>query len=212
MKYEEFRSKVENYPFFGDWVFDTLTPNAKSFRNRVSEWVTKGYLLRLKNGLYTLREKDRKVKFTLSYLANHLYTPSYISLEYAFQHYNFIPEAVHLITSVSSKKTKNITNDLGSFSYSNIKTEMFSNYYLTKDYYGNEFYIASPEKALIDFLYFRVRKIKNLEKNIFETSYRLQNLDDVNCEKLLQISSAFKMKKLDYITELLIEYIKKEWK
>jgi len=212
MEYEEFRSKVENYPFFGDWVFDVLVSNTKSFRNRVSEWVAKGYLLRLKNGLYTLREKDRKVKFTLAYLANHLYSPSYISLEYALQHYNFIPEAVHLITSVTSKKTKNITNDLGSFSYSKIKSEMFSNYSLTKDYYGNEFYIASPEKALIDFLYFRVRKIKKLKKNIFESSYRLQNLEEVDCKKLMRISSAFKMKKLDSITKLLIEYIKEEWK
>lgn len=211
MRYEAFREKVEAYPVFGDWIFEIIAEDSKVLRNCITEWVKKGLVIRLKQGLYTLRNKDRRKKTSLDYLANQIYSPSYISLEYALQHYNFIPEAVYLVTSVTSKKTNNFNNTLGRFSYSHVKQEVFSDYVLKKDIYDDEYYIASPEKALLDFLYLRVRHIKNIRENIFDESYRLQNLDDIDCDKLMSSSQNYRLKTMSTLTSMLVDYIKKEW-
>ncbi|MDA0771856.1 MAG: hypothetical protein O3C63_02825 [Cyanobacteria bacterium] len=211
MKYEKFRQIVENYPVFGDWVFELSTTNTRTLRNNISDWVSKGYLIRLKQGLYTLRDKDRTTQLSTTYLANQIYSPSYISLEYALQFYNFIPERVHEITSVTTKKTAEYTNKMGRFSYAHIKTDIFTDYISYNDSYGFKYLIASPEKALIDFIYFRVRKIKNIEANIFESSYRMQNLEDIDTTKLINIAKRYKMNTVLDLTKILVDYIQKEW-
>lgn len=211
MKYEEFRSKLEAFPIFGTWVLENLEPNGKSLRNSISRWVQQGYLIRLKQGLYTLREKDRKAKCSSYYLANQIYSPSYVSLEYALQFYDMIPEGVFEISSITTKKTNHFKNSLGSFSYSHIKLEAYFGYLPLKDSHGNIFNIASREKALLDFLYLRTRHLKNISANIFEQSYRLQNLDDIDCAKLKSMSHKFNSKKLKLSTEMLINYIQEEW-
>jgi len=212
MRYEEFRAKVENYPIFGDWIFDLICPGSTGFKNSITDWIEKGYVIRLKKGVYVLREKDRRQKISRSYMANHLYSPSYISLEYALQYYGFIPERVYSITSVSSKKTSEFSNQEGNFSYKHVKTEVFSDFVSIKDSYGNNFFIATPEKALLDFLYLKVRYVKNIEADIFDVSYRMQHLENIDCDKLRAISKKFKQKKMSWLTDMLIDYIEQEWK
>lgn len=211
MKYEEFRAKVEEYPFFGEWIFDLIAPDSSGFKNRITDWIERGLLIRLKRGFYTLRDKDRTHKFSSAFLANNLYSPSYVSLEYAMQYYDLIPERVYLVTSVTTKKTNEFMNQEGRFAYAHVKQDVFSDFTALKDSYGNTFLIASPEKALLDFMYLRMKRIKNIKANIFEESYRLQNLDQIDCDKLRRISKKYKQKKLSLLTEMLIEYIKQEW-
>ncbi|MBT6842536.1 MAG: hypothetical protein HOA17_01910 [Candidatus Melainabacteria bacterium] len=212
MKYEEFRKVVEKYPVFGDWVFELTKTNPKSLRNNITDWIKKGYVIRLKQGLYTLRDKDRNCRLSSSYLANQIYSPSYISLEYALQFYNLIPERVNEITSVTTKKTAEFSNSLGRFTYAHIKTELFSDYLSYNDSGALQYLIASPEKALLDFIYFKVRKVKNIEANIFESSYRMQNLEDIDCTKLIKIAQKYKMRKVVDLANTLVDYIQEEWK
>lgn len=188
-----------------------MTDKVKNLQDRITEWVSKGYVIKLKRGLYTLNNDDRKFQFSEFYLANHLYQPSYVSLESALSYYDLIPERVYEITSVTSKKTQGFTNKLGRFSYAHIKQDVFSDYINLQDSYKNDFYIATKEKALLDFLYFRLTKVKKIKKDIFEKSYRFQNLDDIDCDKLVSSSKKFKQAKLTWLTEMLVEYIKEEW-
>jgi predicted transcriptional regulator of viral defense system len=211
MKYKEFRDKVSRYPFFDKWTYDLISSDSKNLQNRVTEWTNKGYIIKLKRGLYTLNDDDRKFRLSDFYLANHLYKPSYISLESALSYYDLIPERVYEITSITSKKTQGFTNDFGRFTYAHIKQEVFSDYINLQDSYKNNFYIASKEKALLDFLYFRITKMRKIDKNIFEKSYRLQNLDDIDCRKLMAISKKFNQLKLTMLAKMLVEYIKEEW-
>src|SRR5688572_16621374 len=99
MNYTEFRNKVKKYPFFRSNIFVHLTDSVEVLRRQVSEWVDRGYIVQLKRGFYTLQEEDREVRFSQYFLANNLYSPSYISLETALSYYNFIPEQVHAVTS-----------------------------------------------------------------------------------------------------------------
>ena len=66
-------------------------------------------IYRLKNGLYVSADFFEKNRNDISYsfyLANVIRTPSYISSWAALQYYNLATEAIHSITSVTLKVTK----------------------------------------------------------------------------------------------------------
>src|SRR5579871_4020362 len=74
-------------------------------------------LIRVKKGLYLLDGKDEDKPFVKETLANLIYGPSYISMEYALAFYGFIPERVEVLTSVTSKKDKLFKTPVGVFNY-----------------------------------------------------------------------------------------------
>lgn len=208
MNFETFKAKVRNLPFFRSNIFTHLEKNTGFLRRQVSEWVDKGYLLQLKRGVYTLREEDRGRPLSTYFLANQLYSPSYISLESALSYYGFIPERVEAITSVSSKKTQQFSNPMGNFTYRHIKPELFEDVIPKKDEYNQTFFIASPERCMIDFFYFKSRELKKIDEDIFDISFRLQHLERLNKQKLKTISKKFGQKKLSMLTELFLNYLK----
>lgn len=207
MNYATFRDLVKKYPIFRSNILPHLDKHPATLRRQIVEWCDKKYIHQLKRGVYTLRDEDRAVKFSSYFLANNLYTPSYISLETALSYYGFIPERVETVTSISSKKTQRFTNNYRNFVYHHIAADLYGDFVTTKDEYGNNFFIATPERAIIDFLYLKTRGLKNITKDIFETSYRLQNLDLLNKSLLRNIEKKFQQKKLTQLTRWLIEYM-----
>lgn len=211
MKYAEFRDKVKNYPVFRSHIVDQLSSNPATLRVQLTHWIKQGLIVPLKRSLYTLRGDDRNVMFSRYFLANQLYTPSYISLETALSYYNIIPEKVTIITSVSSKKTQEFKNAYGSFTYQHIKTAYYGNYVSQHDEFGYPYLMASKEKALIDFLYLKMRHLKTIGEDVFEQSFRFQNLEPIDITTLEKIASTFEQKKLHSLTELLITHIRSHY-
>ena len=120
-------------------------------------------IFRLKRGLYISADFFSKNKDDISYsfyLANIIRKPSYISSWSALQYYNLATEAIHLITSVTPKVTRDYQTKAGSFAYQSIKKELFSDFSLEKGKY--DFFIASPSKALFDLLYFKTRQFRGI--------------------------------------------------
>lgn len=106
-------------------------------------------LIRLKKNLYCLKRK-----IPSDYLiANILYRPSYLSLEFALSYYSIIPETVYTITSVTPKPTREFIVTDRTFAYKTIKKKAFSGY-LPREIDNQTFLIATAEKALADYLYF----------------------------------------------------------
>lgn len=211
MKFRDFRDKVKDLPYFRSNILQHLESKNKKLEVQLSHWVKKAYVIKLRQGLYTLSPSESQRESALLTIANNIYSPSYISLEYALQFYGFIPERVHLITSVTPNKTAKFDNALGSFSYRSIKATAFCSFIQEQDNNGNKFMIATKEKALLDFLYFATKHIRNVKEDIFEQSFRLQNLETVSCDQLISIAKCFKQKKLMETTKLLVKYIKEEW-
>jgi predicted transcriptional regulator of viral defense system len=207
MKYQEFRAKFAKLPYFQVANLNNM-PDAQTLRVQLVEWVKKGYVIKLRQGLYTLRNKDRDCKVSMSFLANAIYQPSYLSLEWALQYYGFIPEAVFAATSITTKKTASFHNTFGSFYYKNLKIPCFNYFQQKKDEYGNNYLIATPEKALLDFLYLRTMEYKQVEEDIFEENFRLQNLDDIKISKLREIAKIYGQNKFKKVVEMLIYKIK----
>lgn len=114
-------------------------------------YTKRGLVLRLKRGLYSLSD----VKAHDLYLANKLYEPSYVSLEFALSYHRIIPETVYGITSVTTKTTQEFTALGKVFTYRRIKKEAFTGY-VTARQGGFTFLIAEPEKAFVDLIYLRI--------------------------------------------------------
>jgi hypothetical protein len=211
MKFSEFREKVRKLPYFRANILSHLGDDKNILEVQLSDWVKKGYVIKLRRGIYTLSNNQRSCSVSEYFLANNLYSPSYISLEAALSYYHFIPERVYEVTSITPMKTMKFNNALGRFTYRNIKAAAFSHYEEHKDVDGYKFLIATKEKALLDFLYFATKHMKTIKKDIFDLSFRFQNLENVSCAKLIEAAAVFGQKKMMHSAELLAEYIMEEW-
>ena len=130
----------------------------------ISRFLKYKEIIWLNKGLYVSTDFFEKNKNDISYsfyLANVIRTPSYVSSWAALQYYNLATEAVHSVTSVSLKATRDFETKAGNFSYQSIKKDLFLDFSLTKGKF--DFYIASPSKALFDLLYFRTRQFRSVK-------------------------------------------------
>lgn len=198
MNYEAFANQNKHLPFFGNKGLKPL---------QLNRWTKAGRLIRLKRGLYTLPEDRRKVSFSLLWLANSLYSPSYLSLEFALSWYDLIPERVITFTSITRLKTAKFGNPLGSFSYRHLKKELFFGFKTMEDEHKKRILLAQPEKALLDLLYLS----KNWEptENFLLEGLRLQQFNQLNRQRLAKYGKIFGTKKIKKILPLLMELTKK---
>lgn len=191
MKYNDLVATIKT-PVFSRQ--DLLIQGLKVYDYQFNLWTKKGYLLKIKKGLYVFAKDADKV--TPHEIAVLLYEPSYISLETALAWYGFIPEMVYAQTSVTAKINRTFDNIYGHFIYRHIKSELFWGYTEIKTPYGR-YLMAEPEKALLDYLYLNLARIKT--ENDYE-NYRFntdQIREHVNENKLRQYLKAFGIKKLD---------------
>ena len=157
-----------------------------NLKRMISRWKGKGWIYSLKKGLYELTyPKDFNIPDM--YIANRLYNPSYVSLETALSNYSIIPEVSMAVTSISTKPTRRFKNKYGLFIYRTVKPDAFAGYYVEK--YGIfDILIAEPEKALVDYLYFKRYSRERL------------NLKDERMDK--DVISRLKKKKLNKYAKL----------
>ena len=136
----------------------------------ISRFLKYKEIIWLNKGLYVSTDFFEKNKNDISYsfyLANIVRNPSYVSSWAALQYYNLATEAVHSITSVSLKATRNFETKAGNFSYQSIKKDLFSDFSLKKGKF--DFFIASPAKALFDLLYFRTYQFRGTKSEDIKT-------------------------------------------
>lgn len=121
-------------------------------RTNLNYWLKKGLLIKLRKEWYAFPDYLKVPDFA-EYVANRIYRPSYISLQYAMSHYGMIPEAVMQITSVTNLKTVNFENAFGEFFYQSVKESLMTGYMPMPMKDGRSILFATPEKALFDFIY-----------------------------------------------------------
>lgn len=97
-------------------------------------------------------------------MANSMYTPSYVSLESALSFYGILSQFPYTVTSMTTKKTKTLTYRK-SYEYAHISSSLYWGF-IKKD----AFLIATPEKALIDLLYFASKGLRAASVDEFDLS------------------------------------------
>ena len=142
-----------------------------------------GFILQIKRGLYAFPDNLPPD----AYIANKLYSPSYISFEFALSYHGVIPETVYEITSVTTKATRQFKKLRKVFSYHKIKKNAYTGYETQKQR-GVSFYIASAEKAFVDANYLRLTQGQKPISRF--------NKDKVNYTKALKYAFLFGNAKL----------------
>jgi hypothetical protein len=121
-----------------------------------------GEVIRIHRGLYCLAPKYLRRKPDPLVFAQRINGPSYVSLETALSYHGWIPEAVYAITSACMGRGREFETPLGHFSYTRIPQNIFYTEVTRIEkqngrepglHAGESFLIASPLKALADYVY-----------------------------------------------------------
>lgn len=149
---EPLLNKIPHEEFDYQTLLDAVRDYAQP-RMKISSLLAKGVIVRVKKGLYIFGEAQRRRPFCRELLANLIYGPSYISLEYALHYHGLTPERVEAVTSVTCGRSRSFSTPVGVFIYRRISLEAFRtgmDRVELED--GRSFLIAIPEKALADHL------------------------------------------------------------
>lgn len=150
--------------------FDLDKDTAIKFLSRHKK---KDNIKQLKRGLYSLTIK----RPSLYLVANRLYRPSYLSFETALSHHNIIPETIYSLTSATPKASQEFSALGNRFVYHSLKEEAYFGYE-PRQVRGDTILIATPEKAVLDFLYFVHRGQKSLNDRMKVTKLNLRLLEE----------------------------------
>lgn len=135
-------------------------------RHKIAYLDASGKLIRLKRGLYVVSPAVSRKLLSTELIANHIYGPSYVSMESALRYYGLIPESVYGVRSMTIKRSRKFDNMIARFDYIFCTDEYFSIGICLEQKEGYAFLIASPEKALCDLISYtpnvRLRSLKAL--------------------------------------------------
>jgi predicted transcriptional regulator of viral defense system len=142
--------KIEKFHFGYEEIARALGIDETSARVSAARYVRQGLLIRFKRNMYILKNvwnaSSREDKFIL---ANMGQTPSYISFMTALDYYEITTQIQrNFFESAAVKRTKEISINDSLFRYSKITDDLYFGFVKEKD-----FFIATPEKALLDAFY-----------------------------------------------------------
>lgn len=147
---ERIRKHIAHEEFDYQTLLGVLTDYAHP-RDKITDLLRKKMIVRVKKGLYVFGEDYRRDPYSREILANLVFGPSYISLEYALQYYGMIPERIEAVTSVTTGRSRKFITPVGAFTYRMIPLPAFQPGMDMVDIGdGRTFLIAVPEKALAD--------------------------------------------------------------
>ncbi len=203
MRFLDFKSHFE--PFLAFSTQDIHKWDSGFDTRRLVEWQQKGYIRKIVNRWYAFSKTLRQEELLI--VSNRIYSPSYISLQWAMSHYRWIPEGVYTITAITSLKTQDFNTGIGTFSYKHVKPSLMFGYRLVS--FENTMYkLAEPEKLILDYLYLNasinsLEDLESLRLNVSELRSLLEK------QKLQDYLAMFKNKALEKRVKILTEQLLK---
>lgn len=199
MSLEDLRKHVQGEIFDYQMLMHHLREYKKP-RDKVTLLLKNGSIIRVKKGIYVFGPLFQKKAISLELASSIIYSPSYISLEYALSYYGLIPERVHVITCISLLRSKTFRTPLGTFSYSKRPVSIYPLGLVSMQFAQEGCYLmASPEKALID-LISQMKEISIIEdmRDYLYENLRMEqsSLQQLNKQLLLKIIKAYKLTEL----------------
>lgn len=184
-------------------------------RDKITDLLAKGIVVRVKKGLYVFGDAYRTRPYSREILANLIYGPSCVSLEYALHYHGLTPEGSAALTSVTTKRGRQFQTPVGLFLYRTIpETGFHVGVQRVELEDGRAFLLAGPEKALVD----RFRSDRGLQlrsrrgclEYLFE-SLRIaaEDLNRLDIDLLDRMAAAYQSPRVRLLVDS-IGYLRKE--
>lgn len=193
-----------DHPILTSALSDYLAKDQK-----VNELLRAGDIVRVKKGLYVFGTNTRQQPVCKETLANLIYGPSCISMEYALSHYGLLPERVETVTSITPKRNKEFATPLGRFEYRYLAPSKYpygiDQVWIDKTH---PVLMATAEKALCDYIVLSdiadLKTIKNAQEFLFDylraDKDALANLD---IKQLIYLNRHYQSQKIAKVIEAL---------
>jgi len=181
MKFEKLLAAVGNQPVFETGLLLAGDVNRAEVSRQLSRWVQAGKIRQLRRGLYTLAPPYQNTPPHPFVIANALMPGSYVSLQSALAFYGLIPEHAPRTLSVTTLRSMNWN---GGFHFQRLAPHLFFGYQLVDLSAGQQAFIATPEKALLDL----ARLTPSADSPDYLNQLRLQNLERLKLERLLEFA------------------------
>lgn len=176
-------------------------------RDKITALLRKGTIVRVKKGLYIFGPRHRRAPYSRELLANLIYGPSYVSLEYALSYYGIIPERTETITSVTCGKNRAFNTPVGRFTYWAVPMTAYRTGFDLEEVGSHRaFLLASREKALADYVCHDrgsgLRTIGDFAPYLFD-SLRVDaaELAQLDLDRLAAIGAAYGSNKIRLLTK-----------
>ncbi|MFC1616610.1 hypothetical protein ACFL2K_00155 [Candidatus Margulisiibacteriota bacterium] len=187
-------------------ILSSCLSKYKKPRNQITKLIKKQLIVRIKKGLYVFGPNSNGPEYSKEILANLIYGPSYISMQYALAYHGLIPEKVFTLTSMTNKRNKVFTTPVGNFTYKYISPRKYS-IGITRIKIRENSYVlfASPEKALADILISEKNIDSVSDLNIFLIqNLRIEesNIAKLNLKYLREIQRAYKLPVISHLIKL----------
>ncbi|MCX6579349.1 MAG: hypothetical protein NT166_04130 [Candidatus Aminicenantes bacterium] len=192
MDWNNFLNRFAGQPLFHSSMLDVFPDPPAHRQVQLSRWTKAGKLSQVCRSWYIIEKPWRKHETPLPVIANSVVHPSYLSLDWALQYYDMIPEHVPNPTSITTGRGTQFEAQGALFLYYHVQPSFFKGY--RQDMVGGfKVNIAYPEKALLDKIYLF------LQRNPFSLSWleelRLQELDAFDIHRFEAFASGLRKKK-----------------
>jgi hypothetical protein len=207
MHIEPLLSKISHEEFDYQTLLDALQGYAQP-RMKISNLLAKGVIIRVKKGLYIFGESQRRRPFCRELLANLIYGPSYISMEYALSYHGLTPERVETVTSVTCGRSRIFETPVGIFAYRMIPLEAYRTGMDRVELDGGRsFLIAIPEKALADRVVAERGADITTQKELFEFLSNYLRIDptflrELDAARLIDIAVHYRSRRVRLLADL----------
>jgi predicted transcriptional regulator of viral defense system len=200
MEFERLVEITQNEPVFDTGLLLAGDVDPNHIRRQLTRWTNAGRIFQLRRGVYSLAPPYRKVKPHPFTVANRMVPGSYVSCQSTLAYYSLIPEYTPSVVSVCSSRPRTWDTPLGTFIFRHVKREYVFGYGLREVSDAQHSLLAAPEKALLDLIYLT----PGGDSQEYIESLRLQNLDQLDEDKLERFAEDFGKPKLSRAAKIVV--------
>jgi len=209
--FEHIRQNIDQEVFTYTQLLDLLKDYKKP-RDVISTLLKKGYIIRIRKGLYIFDALWQKKKVNPEILASLIYGPSIISSDYALSIYGLIPEEVTTITSITTGRSRVYETPVGRFTYEHINLKRFSYSATIQKTDAGSWFISKPLKALADKVWLDKRFNPTSPSSYEEYLFDDLRIDETilqgipgNLDEMLKMNKVYSARKITWLTKFLTE-------
>jgi hypothetical protein len=211
---DDLRARIDGEEFDYQTLLDCLKQYERP-RDKITSLLRQKAIIRVKKGIYVFGPKYARRPFSREILANMIYGPSCISLDFALHYHSLIPEHVEAVTSVTSGRGRRFGTPVGLFIYHQIPLAAFP---VGIDQVqlegGRSFLIAIPEKALADKIQddrgTGIRSQEDMQRYLMQ-NLRIdsESLKKLRTETLSTLAERYRSRKLRLLNKV-VAYLQRE--